>query len=258
MTQQPGEASGPVYIVVPTYNERDNVPVVVGALLDLPEPDIVVLIVDDNSPDGTGDVADALAEKQSGRVAVLHRREKQGLGRAYVAGMGEALDRGAAIVVQMDADLSHPVTTVPVMIDAIRRRGADVVIGSRYVPGGSTADNWPLRRRLLSSAANVYVNAVLRLKIHDATAGFKAWRAETLRELDLSAVGSNGYAFQIEMNFRARALGARVVETPIHFEDRTEGTSKMSAAVQREAAIVPWRLLRGSRGSRKRERVPTA
>ena len=242
-------------IVVPTYNERDNVPVVVGALLGLSEPDIVVLIVDDGSPDGTGQVADELAARHPGRVAVLHRTEKQGLGRAYVAGMGEALDRGAAIVVQMDADMSHPVATVPIMIEAIRHGGADVVIGSRYVHGGSVADNWPLRRRLLSAGANVYVNVILRLHIRDATAGFKAWRAETLRELDLSAVGSNGYAFQIEMNFRARAIGATVVETPIRFEERSEGASKMTAAVQGEAAVVPWRLLRTSRVARRQKRA---
>lgn len=244
----------PVCIVIPTYNEAANVEGIVRAAvaeLERLVPDAHrVLIVDDNSPDGTGEVADALSRRHPDRVAVLHRSEKQGLGRAYVAGMGEALNRGAAIVVQMDADLSHPVTAVPVMIDAIRRGGADVVIGSRYVPGGSTADNWPRRRRLLSTAANAYVNTVLRLKIHDATAGFKAWRATTLRELDLTAVTSDGYAFQIEMNFRARALGATVVETPIHFEDRTEGTSKMSAAVQREAAVVPWRLLRARRKER--------
>lgn len=235
-----------VTVVVPTYNERDNLPKLVGKLLALPL-DLRVLVVDDNSPDGTGAVADELAAASPESVGVLHRVEKDGLGRAYVAGIARALDEGADIVVQMDADLSHPAETIPTMVDALLTTDAGVVLGSRYVPGGSAASEWAWRRRALSLWANFYVNAILRLGVKDATAGFKAWRAETLRKIDVPSVRSNGYAFQVEMNYRTAQLGLRIAEVPITFEERAEGVSKMTLKVQVESAAMPWKLLFGKK-----------
>ncbi|MFF9013820.1 polyprenol monophosphomannose synthase [Streptomyces sp. NPDC014870] len=229
-------------VVVPTYNERDNLPVLAGLLADLPVPNLHLLVVDDNSPDGTGEVADKLVADAPESIGVLHRTTKDGLGRAYLAGMTRALDEGADIVLQMDADLSHPASAIPALLDTLRTRNADVVIGSRYVPGGSTAAEWHWSRRALSAWANAYVNAILRLRLKDATAGFKAWRADTLRALDLPSVRSNGYAFQVEMNYRAARRGFTLAEVPIRFEERDHGTSKMSLAVQLESALLPWRL----------------
>lgn len=231
-------------VVVPTYNERENLPVLVGLLAQLPVPDLHVLVVDDQSPDGTGEVADKLAAESGGTIRVLHRTEKKGLGRAYVAGMTEALAQGADIVVQMDADLSHPTSAIPAMIEQLAQ-GADVVLGSRYVPGGRTAAEWAWYRKLLSAWANFYVNTLLRLGVKDATAGFKAWKAQTLRAIDLPSVQSNGYSFQVEMNHRTVRRGMRIAEVPITFEERVEGTSKMSLKVQLESALVPWKLLLG-------------
>ena len=236
------EAFPKVVVVVPTYNERENLPVLAGLLADLDVPNLHLLVVDDNSPDGTGEIADKLAEQEPDRVGVLHRTEKDGLGRAYVAGMSRALDEGADVVIQMDADLSHPVSVVPVMVETLRSGDAAVVLGSRYVPGGSTADEWPWHRKALSAWANLYVNAILQLHVRDATAGFKAWRAEALRAVDLPSVHSNGYSFQVEMNYRAVRQGIRIVEVPIRFEERVEGASKMSLGVQVESALAPWKL----------------
>lgn len=236
------EAPPKVVVVVPTYNERENLPILVGRLAELGLADLHVLVVDDNSPDGTGEVADKLAAESDGRVSVLHRTEKDGLGRAYVAGMSRALEDGADIVVQMDADLSHPHTAIPVMVEALTTTNASVVLGSRYVPGGSTASEWPWHRKALSAWANLYVNAILGLGVRDATAGFKAWEAQALREVDLASVGSNGYSFQVEMNYRAVQRGLRLAEVPIRFEERVEGASKMSLGVQLESAAAPWKL----------------
>ena len=235
---------GHTKVVVPTYNERDNLPTLLTRLLVLPVPDLRVLVVDDGSPDGTGELADELARSSGGRVQVLHRAVKDGLGRAYVAGMGRALAGGAGTVIQLDADLSHPVETVPLMLAALTDGPADVVVGSRYVAGGSTAQEWPWRRRALSRAANSYVDHVLHLGVRDVTSGFKAWRAEALRAVDLPSCNAQGYAFQIELAFRCRRLGLVVEELPIHFADRSHGRSKMTFAVQREAAVLPWRLRR--------------
>src|SRR4051794_37023154 len=165
--------------------------------------DLQVLVVDDNSPDGTGDIAEKLAAQFPGAVAVLHRTEKDGLGRAYVAGMTRALDEGAGIVIQMDADLSHPVSVLPVMLDTLRTTDASVVIGSRYVPGGSTATDWPWHRKALSAWANLYVNAILRLHVKDATAGFKAWRAPAPRAPDPRPLRRDGYPFPGEAPYPA-------------------------------------------------------
>lgn len=230
-------------VVVPTYNERESLPVLVAQLAALELPDLHVLVVDDNSPDGTGEIADRLAAESGGTVGVLHRGDKDGLGRAYVAGMTRALAEGARIVIQMDADLSHPVSAIPTMIEILRSSDAAVVIGSRYVPGGSTAEEWPWHRRALSVWANVYVNAILSLRVRDATAGFKAWRATALAAIDLPSIHSNGYSFQVEMNHRALRRRLTIVEVPIQFEERARGASKMSLRVQAESALTPWRLL---------------
>ncbi|HEX6686732.1 MAG TPA: polyprenol monophosphomannose synthase [Candidatus Limnocylindrales bacterium] len=252
-----------VTVVVPTYNERENLPRLVDMLAALGVADLHVLVVDDNSPDGTGEVAEKLAIEGPVPVSVLHRTVKDGLGRAYVAGMTRALEEGADIVVQMDGDLSHPCEAIPVMINVLTTTDADggvsrvagrrpdisdsplspaVVLGSRYVPGGATASEWPWHRKALSAWANFYVNTILRLRVKDATAGFKAWHAATLRAIDVASVQSNGYAFQVEMNYRVVRQGMRIAEVPIRFEERSAGASKMSLGVQLESALIPWKL----------------
>jgi dolichol-phosphate mannosyltransferase len=238
-----GDSSPKVTVVVPTYNERDNLPTLVGMLAELRLPDLHVLVVDDNSPDGTGEVADKLVLESPESVGVLHRIKKDGLGRAYVAGIARALDEGADIVIQMDADLSHPVEVIPTMVTMLCTTDVAVVLGSRYVHGGSVAGDWAWHRKMLSAWANRYVNTILRLHVKDATAGFKAWRAETLRRIDVPSIRSNGYSFQVEMNYRTIQQGMRIVEVPIRFEERTDGVSKMSLGVQIESALMPWKLL---------------
>lgn len=231
-----------VTVVVPTYNERENLPQLVTILEQLALPGLNLLVVDDNSPDGTGQVADDLAKASTLPIRVLHRLEKDGLGRAYIAGMTQAMDEGADIVIQMDADLSHPASVLPQMVQTLTTTDAAMVIGSRYVPGGSVAEDWAWHRKLLSAGANFYVNAILRLGVKDATAGFKAWKADTLRQIDLSSIESGGYSFQVEMNYRTVRRGMRIVEVPIRFEERIEGASKMTLAVQLESAKMPWKL----------------
>jgi dolichol-phosphate mannosyltransferase len=236
------EAGSKVVVVVPTYNERDSLPVLVEQLMALGLPGLHVLVVDDSSPDGTGDVAEKLAAEYPGAVGVLHRPQKDGLGRAYVAGMTRALAEGAGVVVQMDADLSHPVSVVPLMVQTLGTTDAAVVLGSRYVAGGSTATEWAWHRKALSAWANLYVNGILRLGVRDATAGFKAWRASALRAIDLASVRSDGYSFQVELLYRAAQHDVRIVEVPIRFSERVHGASKMSLWVQLESAFMPWRL----------------
>jgi dolichol-phosphate mannosyltransferase len=240
-----GEDFSNVTVVVPTYNERDNLPRLVGMLAALDLPGLRVLVVDDNSPDGTGEIADKLALDSPDFVSVLHRTEKTGLGRAYVAGFTRALDAGADIVIQMDADLSHPAPTIPAMVEVLSTTDAAVVVGSRYVPGGSVAAEWEWYRKALSAWANVYVNTILRLRVKDVTAGFKAWRAEALHRIDVSSIRSNGYAFQVEMNYRTIKCGLQIAEVPIRFNERGVGVSKMSLGVQLESALMPWKLLLG-------------
>lgn len=234
-------------VVVPTYNERDNLPKLVELLAALEVPNLHLLVVDDNSPDGTGDVAEKLAIDSPLSIGVLHRTEKDGLGRAYVAGMTRALAEGADIVVQMDADLSHPAEVIPTMIRTLTTTDAAVVLGSRYVPGGAVASDWPWHRKALSAWANFYVNTILRLGVKDATAGFKAWHARTLEAIDVASIHSNGYSFQVEMNYRTTSRGMRIAEVPIRFEERIEGVSKMSLGVQLESALVPWKLRFGKK-----------
>ncbi|WP_216897953.1 polyprenol monophosphomannose synthase [Nocardia alni] len=230
---------------MPTYNERENLPVAVDRLTALAIADLHILVVDDNSPDGTGEFADKLAAERPENLGVLHRTEKDGLGRAYIAGITRALDEGADVIIQMDADLSHPADVIPAMLDKLETSGAGVVLGSRYVPGGSTATEWKWYRKALSAWANFYVNAILRMGVKDATAGFKAWKADTLRAIDVASIRSNGYSFQVEMNYRTIKRGVSIAEVPIRFEERTKGASKMSLKVQLESAAMPWKLLFG-------------
>jgi dolichol-phosphate mannosyltransferase len=233
-------------VIVPTYNERANLPVLIAALME--QPSVRVLIVDDQSPDGTGDVADQLAREHSGRVTVLHRTGRRGLGRSYIDGIKQVLDEPVDVLCQMDADLSHDPRHLPDLIAATS--AADVVIGSRYVAGGEIV-NWPRRRRLLSRFANIYIRSVTRLSARDCTSGYRCWRRAALAALPLDAFFSDGYSFLVEMLFVAERRGCRVVEVPITFVERREGTSKVSRAVLLESAITPWRLVANPVTSRK-------
>lgn len=233
-----------VMVVIPTYNEADNLPVMVGELLDLELDALRVLVVDDNSPDGTGQVADELVAEHAGRVHAIHRAGKLGLGTAYITGFQYALDHGADLIVQMDADFSHSPSYVPQFVEKIA--DYDVVIGSRYVSGGGTDERWSWWRYLLSWWANsVYTRLILGVKVKDATAGFKCWRRTTLQGIGLDRVHSNGYVFQVEMAYLTEKCGFRFLEVPIYFEDRRIGKSKMTNSVKIEAALrtfqIRWR-----------------
>ncbi len=219
-------------VIIPTYNERESLPLQVDAVLAA-RPGVDILVVDDASPDGTGEWADARAG-QDAHVSVLHRPGKQGLGAAYLAGFAWGLDRDYEVLVEMDADGSHRAEDLSRVLDA---PGAwDLAIGSRWVPGGSV-ENWPAHRRLLSTGANRYVRAMLGISVRDSTAGFRAYRASALRGLDLDGVESQGYCFQIDMAWRVARAGGTVVEVPITFVEREHGTSKMSGAIIREALV---------------------
>ena len=224
-----------VTVVVPTYNEAENLPVLVERLLGLSAPGLTVLVVDDNSPDGTGRIADELAKRHPGRVDVLHRPGKQGLASAYMQGFQLALDGGASAVVQMDCDFSHPSDAIPAMVRKLQ--DADVVVGSRYVKGGGVDPSWGLKRRLLSSYGNLYARTVLGLKPRDVTAGFKAFRREALGRLGLKDLRCKGFAFQAEIAYRCKLARLTVVEHPIVFVDRSRGESKMSRAIIVEALV---------------------
>lgn len=229
---------GRAVVIVPTYNERENIVRLIDQVLEQ-DPRLDVLVVDDNSPDGTGRIVDGLAASNP-RVHVLHRERKLGLGTAYLAGFRWALDRGYAFVFEMDADFSHDPAHLPQFLAAIEH--ADLVLGSRYRFGKVTVVNWPITRLILSYSANIYARLVTGLQLYDATGGFKCFRREVLEAIDLSDVRSNGYAFQIEMSFRAWKKGFRIAEIPIVFVDRTEGESKMSKRIVREAVWMVWRL----------------
>jgi dolichol-phosphate mannosyltransferase len=225
-------------VVIPTYNERENVGTLVPQVLALSER-YRVLIVDDNSPDGTGQIADRLAEAHPGRVQVLHRPVKQGIGPAYVDGFRAALATDAALIAEMDADRSHDPADLPRLVAETEH--ADLAIGSRYLPGGRTV-GWPLRRRVLSRFGGLYARTILGVPVTDLTGGFKVFRREALAGLDLEAVRSDGYAFQIETTYRLIRQGRRVVEVPIVFTDRIAGASKLSRRIVFEAMLVVWRL----------------
>jgi dolichol-phosphate mannosyltransferase len=224
-------------VIVPTYNERANLVPLLERLLAI--PDLRVLIVDDSSPDGTGQIADAYAAANRARVQVLHRTGKRGLGLSYIDGIYVALRTDATHICQMDADLSHDPADVPRLLHAAEQ--ADFVIGSRYVAGGRI-ENWPLHRRMLSTFANRYIRAITRLAIRDCTSGFRCWRREALERLPLASIRSDGYAFIVELAWEASRAGLRCAEVPITFVERREGASKLSSGVIMESAIVPWRL----------------
>jgi dolichol-phosphate mannosyltransferase len=225
-------------VIVPTFNERENLPLVVGELMR--HPNVNVLVVDDRSPDGTGAVADDLAREYAGRIEVMHRVERPGLGRSYIDGIRVALTRPVDVICQMDCDLSHDPRQLPSLIAATDR--ADVVIGSRYVAGGEIV-NWPLRRRVLSRLANGYIRLITRMRPHDCTSGYRCWRREALARLPLDRFGSEGYSFLVEMLYIASTLGCRIAEVPITFVERRQGESKLSSAVLAESAVTPWRLV---------------
>jgi dolichol-phosphate mannosyltransferase len=225
---------GSVLVVVPTYNEADNITEIVGRVRAA-VPNAYVLVADDNSPDGTGKLADALAHEDD-HVHVLHRPGKQGLGAAYVAGFGWAAEQGFDVVVEMDADGSHSPEQLPRLLDALR--GADLVLGSRWVPGGKVL-NWPRRRMVLSRGGNLYTRLALGLPFGDATGGYRAYRMTALNSLDLASVASQGYCFQVDLVWRVAQAGFRVVEVPITFTERARGESKMSSSIVREAL---WRV----------------
>lgn len=224
-------------VIIPTYNERENIESIVPIVLEK-NPSIHVLIVDDNSPDGTGQIADSMSE-QNQRIFVIHRQSKSGLGTAYITGFRFALERGYDLVFEMDCDFSHEPKYIPDFLQAIQQ--ADLVLGSRYKSGVNVI-NWPMSRLLLSYFANVYSRIVTGLPVRDATGGFKCFRREVLEAIELDRVKSNGYSFQIEMSFRAWKKGFRIKEIPIVFEDRKVGQSKMSKKIVREAIWMVWRL----------------
>jgi dolichol-phosphate mannosyltransferase len=225
-------------VIVPTYNERANVERIIAAILSQ-DPRLDVLIVDDNSPDGTGGLVEALTQQEP-RVHLIQRAGKMGLGTAYVDGFRWALAHDYAFLFEMDADFSHDPAHLPEFLAAIEN--ADLVVGSRYNKGRVTVVNWPMSRLILSYAANIYARRVTGLPLDDSTGGFKCFRRAVLESIDLGAVRSNGYAFQIEMNFRAWKRGFRIVQIPITFVDRSEGVSKMSKRIVREAIWMVWRL----------------
>ena len=226
-------------VVVPTYNEADNIADFAAALFALNVPALEVLIVDDESPDGTGQIADRLAA-QHDRVHVMHRTGQRGLGRAYIDGFRWALAQGFDRIIQMDADFSHSPEYIPTFLE--KTNEYDVVIGSRYVPGGSLDEEWEAGRVLLSAWANLYARSILRMQVHDATAGYKCWTSRALERVNLDRVRSNGYVFQVEMAYLSQRLALCVLEVPIHFEDRRIGQSKMSILVKLEAAWRVWQV----------------
>lgn len=238
-------------VIIPTYNERDNLPQVVDRLMSLPVP-VDMLVVDDNSPDGTGQLADELAAANK-RIHVLHRQFKEGLGRAYCAGFEWALGHGFEFIFEMDGDLSHNPADIPAFLEAAQN--ADLVLGSRY-SNGIRVINWPLNRLMLSLMAAKYVRVITGMPFTDPTGGFKCFRRNTLQSLDLENVRSNGYSFQIEMTHKVWRQGMRVVEVPIIFTDRFQGRSKMSSNIVEEALLMVWRLW-AQNGFRRRPRPRT-
>lgn len=233
-----GASEPSVAVVIPTFNERENLASLVPKVLALGDR-YRIIVVDDNSPDGTGKIADDLAITHPGRVEVLHRPTKQGIGRAYIAGFRAALASDAGLIVEMDADHSHDPTSLPTMVAATGE--ADIVLGSRYVPGGHTV-GWPRHRRLISRLGGLYARLVLGVPIADLTGGYKVFTRDALRSLDLDAIESDGYGFQIETTYRLLKRGCRVVELPITFTDRVAGASKLSRRIVLEAAWVVWKL----------------
>jgi len=226
-----------ITIILPTYNEAENLPKLVSALLSLPL-DLTMLVVDDHSPDGTGKIADELSAHHNGKVVVLHRAGKLGLRSAYMDGFQKAFDLGAEAVVQMDADFSHDPAVLPEMARCLA--ACDVVIGSRYIEGGSLDEQWPAWRKALSAFGNFYARTILTSPLHDMTTGFRMWRREVLQAMPLDRIRSTGYIFLVEMVYVADVMGYKISEVPIHFADRRWGKSKMSLKIQLEAALRIW------------------
>ena len=225
-------------VLIPTYNERENLPIIVERVLR--HDNVRVLVIDDGSPDGTGAIADQLATERPGQVAVMHRTGARGLGRSYRDGFRVAVQSDADFVCQMDADLSHDPKFLPAMINAAAS-GAGLVIGSRYREGGGV-ENWPLRRKMLSAFANTYICTVTGLSVRDCTSGYRCWRREALARLPLEAISSDGYSFLVEVTFHAARSGVTIDEVPIVFVERRQGASKLSSSVLVESLITPWRL----------------
>jgi dolichol-phosphate mannosyltransferase len=227
-------------VVIPTYNESHNLPKLVEALFALPLPELKLLIVDDGSPDGTGELAEKLATQHPGRLRVHHRTGKLGLGSAYITGFGLAIQDGAEAIGQMDADFSHPPEKLIELVEALA--DCDVAMGSRYIPGGAVDREWPLWRKGLSAFGNIYARTILGMRLHDVTGGFRLWRRRTLNAMPLERVKSNGYVFQVEMAYIAQRLGFNFLEVPFYFADRKLGESKMTLRIQLEAALRVWYL----------------
>lgn len=240
-----------ITVVLPTYNEAENLPNLVSALFSLPL-DLSLLVVDDNSPDGSGQVAEDLVSEHPGRITVLHRAGKQGLRSAYLEGFARAFETGAEAVVQMDADFSHDPAVLPEM--AHRVESCDVVIGSRYVKGGSLAQRWPLWRKALSAFGNTYARMILNFPLRDVTTGYRMWKRRALEGIPLDRIRSSGYVFLVEMAYVAYLMGYRITEVPIHFSDRRWGKSKMSFRIQMEAAVRVWDVWWHYRDLRRKSR----
>jgi len=225
-------------VLIPTYNERDNLPLIVAGVLA--HPFTRILVIDDGSPDGTGAIADQLAKDHRGRVSVMHRQGARGLGRSYLDGFRTAIQSDADFVCQMDADLSHDPKFLPSLV-AAAQSGGGLVIGSRYREGGSV-ENWPLRRKMLSAFANSYIRAATGLRVRDCTSGYRCWRREALAKIPLDAITSDGYSFLVEVTFQAARAGLTIDEVPIVFVERQLGASKLSSSVLVESMITPWKL----------------
>lgn len=231
-----------ITMVIPTYNEAQNLPLLASALFAQNVDGLNILVVDDHSPDGTGAVADELGQAYQGRLQVLHRQAKAGLGSAYIEGFGLALDQGADVIGMMDADLSHPPEKLPELLAALT--DVDVVIGSRYISGGSLDERWPFWRKALSRFANTYTRTILNLPIRDTTGGYRLWHRAALNAIPFQETRSNGYVFIVELAYMAHLAGLQFAEVPIHFAERSFGASKMSLKIQLEAALRVWQLRR--------------
>ncbi|PKO01878.1 MAG: polyprenol monophosphomannose synthase [Chloroflexi bacterium HGW-Chloroflexi-5] len=228
-----------IAVVIPTYNERENLPKITAQLMALPL-DLRLLVIEDNSPDGTGKVADELTQQYPGRVSVMHRTGKLGLGTAYISGFKQLLTTDADAIGQMDADFSHPPEKLLEMITALQ--DVDIAAGSRYIPGGSLDEKWPFWRKALSGFGNIYARTILGMSLKDVTGGFRLWKRQTLEAFPLDEIKANGYVFQVEMAYVAQKLGFRFKEIPIHFNERIYGQSKMNFRIQVEAALRVWEL----------------
>ncbi len=228
-----------IAVVIPTYNERENLPKITAQLMALPL-DLRLLVIEDNSPDGTGQVADELTQQYPGRVCVMHRTGKLGLGTAYISGFKQLLATDADAIGQMDADFSHPPEKLLEMITALQ--DVDIAAGSRYIPGGSLDEKWPFWRKALSGFGNIYARTILGMSLKDVTGGFRLWKRQTLEAFPLDEIKANGYVFQVEMAYVAQKLGFRFKEIPIHFNERIYGQSKMNFRIQIEAALRVWEL----------------